>query len=74
MHHGTDADRSELLDFAVIFSLDILAKVSIAVFETVPDSFGAIGPKSVDELVFPLVTALCDRLVLLVDKDGLDTG
>jgi hypothetical protein len=63
-----------LLDFAVILSLDVAAKVCIAVLDAVPDGFGAIGPESIDELVLPLVTALCDGLVLLVDEYGLDAG
>ena len=74
VHHGTDADGGKLLDFAIILSLDVAAKVCIAILNAVPDGFSAIGPESIDELVLPLVTALCDGLVLLVDEDGLDAG
>ena len=36
--------------------------------------FGGVGPKSVNQLVFPCVGALCNRLVLRVDENGLDAG
>ena len=74
MHHGAHADGGQLFDFAVVLSLHVLAKVGIAVLQSVPDSFDAVGPESVDELVLPLVRTLCDGLVLLVDEDGLDAG
>lgn len=48
--------------------------VGVAVLQTVPDAVDAVGPEAVNELVLPLVTTLCYRLVLLVDEDSLDAG
>ena len=74
VHHGRDADASQNLEFRIVLLEHILAEISIAVLQAIPDGLGAIGPESVDQLVFPGVTALGDGFVLLVDEDGLDTG
>ena len=74
VHHGRDTDTSQNLEFRIVLLEHILAEISIAVLQTIPDGLGAIGPESVDQLVFPGVTALGDGFVLLVDEDGLDTG
>ena len=72
------AERHEdvllLLDFAVVLSLHVLAKVGVAILQTCPNSFDAVSPKTIHQLVFPLVATLCDRLVLVVDQDSLDSG
>ena len=55
VHHGREADSRQRLYFAVVLLLNILAQVGIAVLQTVPYSFGRVGPQAVNELVFPLV-------------------
>ena len=74
MHHGTDADGCQCLDFHFVLLQHVLAQLGIAVLKTIPDGFGAVGPKAVHQLVFPGVAALCDRLVVLVDENCLDAG
>ena len=74
VHHGREADTGEGFDFAVVLLLNILAEVGIAVLQSLPDILDSVGPQTVNELVFPLVRALCYRLVLLVDEYSLDAG
>ena len=73
MHHGREADGGEDLNLAVILCKNVLAEFGVAILQSVPYSLYAIGPQSVNELVFPLVATLCYRLVLLVDENGLYT-
>ena len=68
------AANCQVLYLTVIFCQYVLAQVSIAVLQSVPDAVHAIGPQTIHELVLPLVTALCNRLVLLVNENGLDAG
>ena len=42
--------------------------------KSIPDTVDAVGPESVNELVFPLVATLCYWLVLLIDENGFDAG
>jgi hypothetical protein len=42
--------------------------------EAEPDDLLAVGPQAVHELVFPLVAALGDGIVVLVDQHRLDAG
>ena len=72
VHHGAEADGSQTLDFAVILFHHVLTQLGITVLQTIPDSFNAVGPQSVNELVLPLVRALSNGFVFLVDKNGLD--
>ena len=72
MHHSANANGSEPCDLYAILLFDILAKRGIAVLKSFPNSLNAIRPKSVDKLVLPRVTALCDWLVLFVNQHSLD--
>ena len=74
VHHGREADGGQGLNLAVILTVHVLAQVSVAVLQAVPDGLGGVGPQTVYQLVLPLVRALCDGFVVLVDEDGLDTG
>ena len=74
MHHSADSYRSQCFDFSVILLLDIFAKVTVAILNAKPYSLDAVGPKTVDKLVFPLVTALRYGTIVFVDKDCLDAG
>ena len=74
VHHGREAYGGENLYIAVVLGKHFLAQVGIAVLESIPYSFHAIRPKTIDKLVFPLVAALSYRFVLLVDENCLDTG
>ena len=74
MHHGTETNGTQHLDVAVIFLLDVLSQVGVAVLQTIPNGFGRIGPQAVNQLVFPCVASLCDGLVLRVDENSLDAG
>ena len=74
VHHGRETDGSKSFYLTVILFHHILAEVGIAVLQTIPYSLSTIGPKSVNELVLPLVRPLCNWLVLLIDEDSLDAG
>ena len=63
-----------MLDFHVIQAADVFAEVGVALLQAEPDGLLAIGPQAVHELVFPLVAALGDGTVVLVDQHRLDTG
>ena len=72
VHHCTDSDGSQGFDFDLILFEYILAQVSIAILQTIPDSLGGIGPEAVDKLVLPCVATLSDGFLLLVNQHGLD--
>ena len=74
VHHRADADGAEALDLHVVLLADVGAEVGVALLEAEPDEFLAVGPEAVHELVFPLVAALGDGDVVLIDQDGLDAG
>ena len=63
-----------MLDLHVITLADIVAEVGIAALQAKPDGLVAVGPEAVDKLVFPLVAALGDRNVVLVNQYRLDAG
>ena len=73
VHHGRETDGGQRLYLAVVLLLHILAQFSVAVLQTVPYGLGGVSPKSVYQLVFPLVRTLCNGLVVLIDEDGLDS-
>ena len=73
VHHSREADGGQTLNLAVVLFLHVFAQLGIAVLQAIPDGLGAVGPESVDELVLPLVRALCNGFVVLIDKDGLDS-
>ena len=74
MHHRAEADGAEALDLHVVLLADVGAEVGVALLEAEPDELLAVGPQAVHELVFPLVAALGDGDVVLIDQDGLDAG
>ena len=74
MHHGTEPYGGKRLYLCIILLAYISAKVCIAVLNTMPNGFHAIGPETIHKLILPLVTALRNRLVLLIDEYSLDTG
>ncbi len=74
VHHGADADCCKMFDLYIEIFAHICAQVGIGVLQAIPDSFCAVGPKPVGELVFPFMTALGYRLVLSVDQYGFDSG
>ena len=63
-----------MLDLDVIAGLHIGPEGGVAVLQAEPEGLLAVGPEAVHELVLPLVGALGDGFVLLIDQDGLDTG
>ena len=67
VHHCRETNGGKGLYLAVVLLQNVLAKIGIAVLETVPHGLGAVGPKTVNELVLPLVTALGNGFILLVD-------
>jgi len=73
VHHGADANGGETGDLYTILFFDVFAQGGIAVLKTFPDGLDAIGPQTIDELVLPGVTALCDGLVVFVNQHSLDT-
>ena len=74
MHHRTDTDGCENLYLCVVFLKYLFTEVCVTVLQTEPDSLNAVGPQSINQLVFPVVAALCDDLVFRVDQHGLNTG
>ena len=74
MHHGADTDACEDFYFCIILFEYVCTQVGVAVLKSIPYSLYAVCPQSVHELVFPVVTALCYRLVLLIYEDSLDAG
>ena len=74
VHHRRNTDGSQLLDFAVVLSLHVLAEVSVAILQTFPDGVDAVSPEAINQLVFPLKATLCDRVVVGVNQDSLDSG
>ena len=74
VHHRTETDGGKGFYLAVILVENVLAEVGVAVLKAIPDGFHTIGPDTVYELVLPLMTALGNGLVLLVDEHGLDSG
>ncbi len=74
VHHGADADGGEMLDLDVVAGLHVGAEGGVAVLQAEPEGFLAVGPETVHELVFPLMGALGDGIVVLIDQDGLDAG
>ena len=74
VHHRADADGREVLDLHVILLADVGTEVGVALLEAEPDDLLAVGPETVHELVLPLVTALGDGDMVLIDQDGLDAG
>ena len=74
MHHRRNTDGSQLLDFTVVLSLHVLAEVGIAILQTFPDGVDAVSPETINQLVFPLKATLCDRVVVGVNQDSLDSG
>src|SRR5574344_722018 len=73
VHHGTDTYSSKCFEFYTVLFFYIRTEIGITVLQTIPYSIDAIGPKTVYWLVFPLVTALGDRLILLVYQYGFDS-
>ena len=73
VHHGANADGSQLFYLNVVFGYHVGTKVSVAVLHTVPYSLDAVSPQSVDKLVLPFVRALGYRDVVLVDEHCLDS-
>ena len=67
VHHCRNTDGSQLLDFAIVLCLHVLAEVSVAILQTFPDGFDAVSPQAINQLVFPLKATLCDRVVIGVD-------
>jgi hypothetical protein len=63
-----------MLDLTVELSTYISAEVCVTVLKTEPDCLCAICPKTVLELILPLVTSLCYWLVLFIDENCLDSG
>ena len=74
MHHSAYADSSEFDYFNAIEPAHIGLEVGIALLQTAPYSFGAVGPQSVGKLVFPFMRTLRYRAVLRVDEHSLDAG
>ena len=74
VHHGADTDACEDFYFCNILFEYVCTQVGVAVLKSIPYSLYAVCPQSVHELVFPVVTALCYRLVLLIYEDSLDAG
>ena len=57
MHHYTDADRANLLQWYTILSLHHIGQLLIAGLYTRPGLRQRIGPNAVYQLVFPAETA-----------------
>ncbi len=74
VHHGADAYGSKTFNLYIVGSLDVGPQIGIAVLQTVPDGLDAVGPQTVDKLVFPFVTPLGYGVVILIDEHGLDAG
>ncbi len=72
VHHCTDADGGESLYLDLIAVQHVFAQMGVAVLQTIEDGFGAVGPHSVGELVFPVVHARGYGAVVLVDEHRLD--
>ena len=74
MHHCTYADSRKILDLDIVLLADIVAQVSVAILETIPNSLDAVCPETINELVFPRMATLSDRSIILVDENRLDAG
>ena len=73
VHHGTDSDGSQVMDLYAVFLENILAQVGIAVLQSSPDCLQTVCPQSVYQLVFPLVTALRNGVIVFIDQDAFDS-
>ena len=73
MHHGREANSCQRLNLTVVLLEDILAQIGIAILKTIPDGLHRVCPKSVDELVLPLMRTLSYWFVILINEDSLNT-
>ena len=74
VHHCGDADGCEVFDFYAVLFLDVGAEVLVTILQTLPNQVYAVCPEAVNLLVFPAERALGDRIVFVVDEDGLYAG
>ena len=74
VHHSRKTDAGELLDAYSVFRLNVLFKVGVAVLKSCPYIIQRVCPYSVLKSVFPLMTALCYGVVVLIYKYRLDPG
>ena len=72
MHHAADAYGSGGLKLYAVFFLHVLQHVAIAVLKALPNIIQIICPDVIDILVFPVMVARGDRLIVGIDKYGLD--
>ena len=72
VHHGTDADGTNLRQGHMIATLDIRCQLLKAGLNSLPGFRHFISPDAVHQLVFPFKTGSCQRFTVLVHEHGLD--
>ena len=74
VHHGTETNSSQIYHLYAVLFLYIFCHLSVGILQTVPDHIDPVCPDAVYQLVLPLMAAGCDRLILIVHQNRLNTG
>src|SRR5215211_6314043 len=74
MHHGTEAEGANSLEWRVVFLKNIFVEVAIAFLQSCPNIVKAVCPDAVFVSVFPLMTSRRDRRVIFADQHRLDAS
>ena len=74
MHHSTESDSCQLLHCHTIFFLYIFCHLLIAVLQPGPDILQRICPHAILQPVLPVMIAGCNRHIVLIYQNCLDSG
>jgi hypothetical protein len=73
MHHAAESDGLHIFQGDSILFQNIFFQVAERILNTRPDIIQVIGPDSINEGVFPVVSARGDRLIVLVDENRFNS-
>ena len=73
VHHCGDTDAADLGESYAELLLNICLQCLVAFLNSLMDEIHGVCPDAVLETVLPFEVALCNRQMVLVDQDCLDT-
>ena len=74
VHHGGEADMSDSRELLTVCGFHILSHRRVCGLQTLPNLFLGVAPQTVLEVAGPTVIAGGNRMVGIIDKNGLDSG
>ena len=74
VHHRTETNRADFLQFRIVLFFHILCKTFVAILQPGPDIIQAIGPDAVLQPVLPVMGTGCDRRIILAHQNRFDPG